>query len=221
MFGAYMPDFQYELVSNCAYTNEELLARGNEMSLIMMLNKIQTARDFGELRQLPQEQMEQVDRILENAPKHVKEIIKKVLSALMVKMNVPLEEADEYIKMMGENRMGYLFENIEKMDIQEERRNTEQARKDADKAKKEADQAKKEADQAKRGAAEQTRKAVEKAMDAAKNEMRDMIRSYISTCADFGATKEMTIDKLTQKCGLNYEEAKENVNRYWVNISIE
>ena len=37
----YIPDFTYCLVDNHKYSNKELLERKDEMSLIMLLNKIQ------------------------------------------------------------------------------------------------------------------------------------------------------------------------------------
>ena len=39
-------------------------------------------------------------------------------------MNVPVDEAREMMGEIGGRGMGYLFENMEKMDIQSERRNT-------------------------------------------------------------------------------------------------
>ena len=41
-----------------------------------------------------------------------------------MKMNVPVCEAEECVKKVKGCDMGYLFENMEKMDIQEERRKT-------------------------------------------------------------------------------------------------
>ena len=46
--------------------------------------------------------------------------------------------------------MGYLFENLEKMDIQAERRNTAQARAEAEAAKEEAEAVKQRAEEAER-----------------------------------------------------------------------
>ena len=40
-------------------------------------------------------------------------------------MNVPSEDAREIMGEIGGRGMGYLFENMEKMDIQAERRNTQ------------------------------------------------------------------------------------------------
>lgn len=39
---------------------------------------------------------------------------------LKMKMNVPQEEAEQCVKKVRERQMGYWFENMEKMDIQQE-----------------------------------------------------------------------------------------------------
>lgn len=52
-------------------------------------------------------------------------------------MNVPVDEAREMMGEIGGRGMGYLFENMEKMDIQAERRNTQREKKRADEAEKE------------------------------------------------------------------------------------
>ena len=57
-----------------------------------------------------------------------------------MKMNVPTEEARELMGEIGGRGMGYLFENMEKMDIQAERRNTQREKERADKAEKEKHQ---------------------------------------------------------------------------------
>ena len=52
------------------YSNEELLSREDEMSLLMLINKIQSAEDFEEFARLSQEKVEQ---IVEKTPAHVLE----------------------------------------------------------------------------------------------------------------------------------------------------
>ena len=47
-------------------------------------------------------------------------------------MNVPVDEAREMMGEIGGRGMGYLFENMEKMDIQAERRNTQRERERAE-----------------------------------------------------------------------------------------
>ena len=47
-------------------------------------------------------------------------------------MNVPVDEVKEMMGEIGDRGMGYLFENMEKMDIQAERRNTQREKERAD-----------------------------------------------------------------------------------------
>ena len=50
-------------------------------------------------------------------------------------MNVSVDEVKEMMGEIGGRGMGYLFENMEKMDIQAERRNTQREKERADTAK--------------------------------------------------------------------------------------
>lgn len=70
--------------------------------------------------------------VYEKAPEEIKQIIQKVLWALLKQMNVPNEEARELMSEIGGHGMGILFEHAEKMDIQAERRNTAREKERAD-----------------------------------------------------------------------------------------
>ena len=65
-------------------------------------------------------------------------------------MNVPVDEAREMMGAIGGRGMGYLFENMEKMDIQAERRNTQRERERAEAAEKRAEAAELEIQRLKR-----------------------------------------------------------------------
>ena len=65
-------------------------------------------------------------------------------------MNVPVDEAREMIGEIGCRGMCYLFENMEKMDIQAERRNTQRERERAEAAEKRAEAAELEIQRLKR-----------------------------------------------------------------------
>ena len=65
-------------------------------------------------------------------------------------MNVPVDEAREMMGEIGGRGMGYLFENMEKMDIQAERRNTQSERERAEAAEKRAEAAELEIQRLKR-----------------------------------------------------------------------
>ena len=134
----YIPDFVYQVVSVNQYTNEELSKKCDEMALVMLINKIQTPEDYEDFRNVSEEL---IDSIYGNAPEEIKEIYKNVLWSLLMKMNVPSEEARELMGEIGGRGMGYLFENMEKMDIQAERRNTQREKERADKAEKKANEA--------------------------------------------------------------------------------
>ena len=61
-------------------------------------------------------------------------------------MNVLVDEVKEMMGEIGGRGMGYLFENMEKMDIQAERRNTQREKERADMEKERADIEKERAD---------------------------------------------------------------------------
>ena len=48
--------------------------------------------------------------LLYAAPEAIKEIYKKILLTLLIKMNVPVDEAREMMGEIGGRGMGYLFE---------------------------------------------------------------------------------------------------------------
>lgn len=123
---AYIPDFTYKVVRIGQYTNDELKQHKNEMSLVMLMNKIQSAENYTEFIKTSKEYMTEV---LKDTPSDLMEILMDVFWALLMKMNVPQEEAKDLMEHMGAKDMGYLFENAEKMDIQAERRNTQEAQK--------------------------------------------------------------------------------------------
>ena len=82
-----------------------------------------------------------VNSIYGNAPKEIKDIFVKIIGSLLMKLNVPNEEAEEIVEQMrGGQAMGFLFENMDKMDIQAERRNTQREKERADKAEAEKQQ---------------------------------------------------------------------------------
>ena len=121
--------------------NEELSRKCDEMALVMLINKIQTPEDYEEFRKVSEEL---INSIYGNASEEIKEIYQNILWSLLMKMNVPSEEARELMGEIGGRGMGYLFENMEKMDIQAERRNTQREKIRADEASKRAEKAENE-----------------------------------------------------------------------------
>ena len=193
MFEKYVPDFQYYLVPIRNYTNEELLERADEISLVMLFNKVQTKEDVAKLREIPPKKLEE---ILRDTPSQVLKVIADVLFVLLLKENVPLDEAEELVEKVKEKKMAELFENMEKMDIQAERRNTAEQRERADKAEERADKAEERADKAEA--------IVEKGLQL-----------FIETCREVQMPREIILGKLVEKYGISKEEAEEWISKYW------
>lgn len=117
-----------------------------------------------------------------------------------MKMNVPQEEAKDFIDHMGAKDMGYLFENAEKMDLQAERRNTQEAQKKLKRAEERAKTAEEQAKAAEERVktAEEQAKAAEEKVISAENSVKLMIGNLIELCKKENLTKEETKRRLRE-----------------------
>lgn len=194
IFREYIPDFNYYLIPLRDYSNEELMAREDEISLVMLINKMQTKEDIEAFRRLP---ADRVEAVLKSSPTHLVNIIADILLAFLLKENVPAAEAEELACKVREKKMAQLFENMEKMDIQAERRNTEKQRKRADMQQQRAD------------SAEQRALEAERKAEAG-------IQACIQSCQELGASKEIVYQKIMDKFNLSTEEAHAKMKLYWV-----
>ena len=117
------------------------MTKEDEISLFMLLNKVQTAEDMSAFLRLDDRKL---NEILSRSPEHTLKIIADAMWSLCMKLNLPQEEAVDYVGKVWNRDMGYLFENIEKMDIQEERRKVKVARKELEEVREELEEAKEE-----------------------------------------------------------------------------
>ena len=232
VFGTYLPDFTYQVIRIHDYSNEELLARENEMSLLMLINKIQAPQDISRFLSVKPEQF---DKILQKSEEPVLDIIASTLWGLLMKMNVPQTDARRCVEKVKERQMGYLFENMEKMDIQAERRNTAEARAQAAEALAKLEEAQAKANEAEAKANEAEAKANEaeaKVAEAQANlqkvkqtleimtqqlhqKNQPLLQMLLSLCQNLGMTQEDTLHKLVTECGLTDSEAQSCLDKYW------
>ena len=113
--------------------------------------------------------------------------------------------------------MGFLWENMEKMDIQLERRNTEEAKQEAEEAKQKAEEAKQKAEEAKQEAAEARLEAAiqkQKAEEAEKN-MHDLCCALIAAYQNQGIEREAAKKQLMRTAGLKEEIVDELFESLW------
>ncbi len=157
-FMKWIPDFRYEVVRIHDYSDRELLDRGNEMSLIMLINKIQNAADLEQFMRIPPDQM---NRIIRNSPEHVVEVLVTVMESLCSKIDVSAEERSQCVRKVKVRDMGYLFENMEKISIQEERRKTEEQRRKTEEQRKKTEEERRKTEEQRRKTEEERKRAEE------------------------------------------------------------
>ena len=185
-FGKYVPDFGYYLVPLKDYTNEELLEKADEISLVMLINKLQSTEDVEKFRRISPQKLEE---ILKETPKHLLDIIGNVLLTFLLKENVPVEEAQDLVGKVREKKMGMLFENMEKMDIQEERRKTAEQRRRAEEAEQKAEEA--------------------------EQRLESIVQLFVENCQELGVSKENIVSKIQKKHQMSSDEVWKIVETYW------
>ncbi len=202
-FGEYVPDFRYYLVPICDYSNEELLEKADEMSLIMLINKIQTAEDVSEFRSIAPEAL---GKILKETPKHLLDKMANIMLAFLLKVNVPVPEAEELVERVRDKKMAELFECMEKMDIQEERRKTAEQKKLTEEERRRTEEQRKRAEEA------------EERTEQAEKKVEQGIAIFIENCQEFALSKEEIQHRLITKFGLTKEQANSKLEKYWKNL---
>ncbi len=224
----YIPDFTYKVVQVHGYRNEELKKKHNEMSLLMMLNRIQNPEDYREFLRTSGEYAEE---IYGEAPSDIRRVYRDVLWSLFQKMNVPVQEGQELLAKLEESGMGYLFADMEKMDIQAERRNTELARQEAEEAKREANAAKQEASAAKlrledanqklsaanqeANTAKQEANASKQKLEETSGKLNTVFEQLVSICQGECLSRDEAIVCLQERYGLKTADAVWAVKQFW------
>ena len=120
IFKDYIPDYRCILMQLKDYSNAELMEKGDELSVIMMVNKLHRAADFVEIGE--EVSAGYLQEVTAGTPEHLLDIMAQVIEALLLKINVPLEEAADFAGQVKERRMGELFSNFEAYDVQATRR---------------------------------------------------------------------------------------------------
>ncbi len=120
VFSDYLPNFKCILVQLKDYSNAEIMEKKDELSIIMMISKLQKATDFAELSKDISE--DYLNDITSKSPAYLLDIIAQIVEILLMKINVPREEAEAFSEKVKERHMGELFANFEAYDVQETRR---------------------------------------------------------------------------------------------------
>lgn len=131
----YIPDFKYIVVRNHDFSDEELLAREDEMSLLMLINKFQTADDITNFRDI---EKDKIDSIIHNSSDQVIDIIAAVVRSLCTKIHISAEEW----RKLGEKERQKAKEEQQKAKEEQQKRKEEQQKRIEEQQKRKEEQQK-------------------------------------------------------------------------------
>ncbi len=231
LLGKYLPHFQYQLLCLHDYSNEVLLEKRDEISLAMLINKIQCPEDLSAFISIPGEQ---VSEILKDTPEYLLDTMAKVLRALLYNMNLPESETEGVVSRIKERKMARLFENV-KIDIQAERRKAaeaerklemvrseaqrkaEEAQREAEEAQREVEEAQREAEEAQREVEEAQREVAEARQELERvrgEETRGFeICRYIVRMIRKNCAESEIVESMMQEFSLNREQAEDEYRK--------
>ena len=118
-FGDYIPSFNYLVVPLNKYSKQDLIEKNDELSLIFLINQLQSSSEFHNLKDIPKEYTE---HLTDNTPDYLLKIIGKVIAVLLHKLNVPDEEVYDITDQITRRQFSMMFDNFQAYDVQETRR---------------------------------------------------------------------------------------------------
>lgn len=119
VLGKYIPNFEYLVVPLTSYTNQQLIEKNDELSLLMLINKLRNSSDFAELQDIPPEYFENLS---ENTPEYLLRVISKIITVFLSRLNVPKAEIGDFTEKIERREFTMLFDSFEAYDVQETRR---------------------------------------------------------------------------------------------------
>lgn len=116
----YIPDYECMLLQLKDYSNEELMERRDEISIMLMIDKLRDIEGFAKLGK--EIDVEDLKDITKDTPEYLLGILSQVVEGLLAKLNVPSEEIMTFSRQIKERRMGEWFKHFKVFDVQEVRR---------------------------------------------------------------------------------------------------
>lgn len=113
IFEPFTPKFYFKRVQLSGYSVKELIEKKDELSFLMLINRLQSIEEFKEL-QLPEDYLENLS---ENSTEEVLGIITKVITVMLRHLKLSEEELEEFAGRVKEWKMGELFENFKDFDL--------------------------------------------------------------------------------------------------------
>lgn len=97
-----MPGHQCILIQLKEYSSAELMEKRNELSVIMMIDRLRNIEDYGKLREEPDAAF--LDEALGESPEYLLKMMIQVIRMFLAKLNVPWEEVDTFTERIKERK---------------------------------------------------------------------------------------------------------------------
>lgn len=214
LLGKYLPHFQYQMVRLYDYSNEDLLKKGDEISLTMLINKIASLEDMEAFANLPDEQ---VNEILKDTPEYLLKIMEKLARALFYNLSIPEDKTEEAVAKIKERKMARLFENVTfnyQAEIEAMRNKTRQMEEDMKKdVERRIEEHKQQMEEDMEKQIEEQKQQIEeqnKIIQKEREIFRQICKMSLRKCSD----KEIE-DYLIQNFSITREEAKEEIGKLY------
>ena len=118
VFSEFIPSFRYFLFKLQEHGQKELLSHRDEISLVMLINRLRNSREIRDIH-FPDGYLQEISS---RAPSDVLRTLSLVIATYLRELNVSESEINDLTDQIKERKMGRLFEHFEGYDIQEMRR---------------------------------------------------------------------------------------------------
>lgn len=154
VFDEFIPDYRYKLIKLDSYTDSELIEQNDEISFVMLLDRLKDSSEFKKLKEeLPEGYLDGISKM--SSP-DVLEVILRVVATMLRRRNISEDKIADLTDGIRRKPMGQLFEHwdsgpdeeLREQGRAEERKNTEAERRRADAEQQRADAAENRAEKA-------------------------------------------------------------------------
>lgn len=116
VFWEYIPDYKSILLQLKDYSNADLMKKKDELSILMMIDRLKNATDFSALN----EEMDYgyLNEITADSPNYLLNIMVQIIEVFLDKLNIPPEETDMFTEQIKERHMGEFFSQFQGWDVQ-------------------------------------------------------------------------------------------------------
>lgn len=191
----YIPDFNCILVQLQNFSNTELMKRKDELSIIMLIDKLRNVEEFTQLSDAVDD--EYLKNAVTDSPKYLLDIMSQIIEVFLSKLNIPYEEAADYAGQVKEKRMGELFQHFQGYDVQATRR-----------------------EEREKTTIEVTERVTREVTEKVTKELTNIlieenIKKLINSVKKLTNSQEKAVEQVVEQYGLKEQEAKEKVCQYW------